>query len=117
GDARALGAQAQRGQWSALPEEPPDELGGEVLGLGRAAPVPGGEQPRTPAQPLGELGTPAIDDVRLPTQARHGAVQLPAVRTQPRVRAHTASTSTAALVVHVTPPYASDVRRATRSQP
>ncbi|KIF06328.1 hypothetical protein PL81_08070 [Streptomyces sp. RSD-27] len=53
--------QRDRGQRRALRAVAADELGGEVLGLGGAAAVPGDEQPGTGGQPVGEQASPGAE--------------------------------------------------------
>ena len=67
--AGGLGAQRDRRQRPPLVAEPADQLGGEVLRLGGAAAVAGGQQPAAAAEDAGELVAPALDQRGLAARA------------------------------------------------
>ena len=92
GEARGLRAQGDRGVGAALGDEPPDQLGGEVLGLGRAPAVPRGEQPPAGDEPLGQQPAPLLDRRRLVLDPGERVRQLREVLLEPSGAGHPAAT-------------------------
>ena len=60
GERRRLAVQRNRGERASLAVIPPDDLGGQMLGLGGAPTVPDSKQPPAVEQPFGEPGAPAV---------------------------------------------------------